>query len=53
MTEPPPATNRCKIVRMVAADTGSTASNGSSRTSSLGLCSSAVASVIFLRMPVE
>ena len=32
---------------MVAADTGSMASNGSSSTSSRGVCSSAVAKVIF------
>jgi hypothetical protein len=53
MTEPPPRTNRWRMVRMVAADTGSTASKGSSSTSSFGPCSSAVARVIFLRMPVE
>jgi hypothetical protein len=37
----------------VAADTGSMASNGSSSTSSRGVCSSAVAKVIFLRIPAE
>src|SRR6185312_16692237 len=46
ITEPPPATKRCRIVRIVAAETGSTASNGSSS-------SSTVASVIFFFMPVE
>ena len=51
--EPPSATNPRRIVLMVAAETGSTASNGSSSTSSRGACSSAVASPIFLRMPVE
>jgi hypothetical protein len=41
------------MCRIVSAETGSTASNGSSSTSSRGPCSSAVASPIFLRMPVE
>ncbi len=52
-TEPPPATNRLRIRLSVAADTGSTASNGSSSTSSRGPCSSAIANPIFFRMPVE
>ncbi len=39
--------------RMVLADTGSTASNGSSSTSSRGACTSAQASVTFLVMPAE
>lgn len=38
---------------MVAAETGSAASEGSSDTSSRGPCNRAVASVIFLRIPVE
>ena len=37
----------------VAAETGSTASNGSSSTSSRGACSSAVARPIFFRIPEE
>jgi hypothetical protein len=52
-TDPPASTKRCRITRMVAADTGSIASNGSSRTSSRGVCSRAVARVIFLRIPAE
>ena len=39
--------------RMFAADTGSTASNGSSSTSSRGACTSAHASATFLVMPAE
>jgi len=38
---------------MIRADTGSTASNGSSSNSTAGECSSAAASVTFFRMPVE
>ena len=53
ITDPPASTKRWRMARMVAADTGSMASNGSSSTSSLGVCSSAVARVIFLRMPAE
>ena len=52
-TEPPPATNRVRMRLTVAAETGSTASNGSSSTSSRGACSSAVASPIFFRIPEE
>ena len=52
-TEPPPATKRVRIRLTVAAETGSTASNGSSRTSSRGPCSSAVARPIFFRIPEE
>ena len=39
--------------RMFAAETGSTASNGSSSTSSRGACTSAQASATFLVMPAE
>jgi hypothetical protein len=53
ITEPPASTKRRRIARMVAAETGSMASNGSSSTSSLGVCSSAVARVTFLRIPAE
>jgi hypothetical protein len=53
ITDPPASMKRWRMARMVAADTGSMASNGSSSTSSLGVCSSAVARVTFLRMPAE
>jgi hypothetical protein len=39
--------------RMIRAETGSTASSGSSSYSSDGECSNAAARVIFFRMPVE
>ncbi len=52
-TVAPEAVYRSSTVRMVCAETGSTPSNGSSRKSTSGLCSSAEASPIFLRMPVE
>ncbi len=53
MTVPPPVTYRCRMSRIRAADTGSTASNGSSSTSSRGACSSAQARPIFFFMPAE
>jgi ABC-2 type transport system ATP-binding protein len=43
----------CSHVAILAADTGSTASNGSSRTSRRGACSSAQASPIFFFIPAE
>jgi hypothetical protein len=52
-TVPPPATYRCRMSRISAADTGSTASNGSSSTRRRGACSSAQASPIFFFMPAE
>ncbi len=52
-TVPPPAVYRPSTLRMIRADTGSTASNGSSSSSTRGECSSAAARVIFFRMPVE
>ena len=52
-TVPPPDTYRCRMSRISAAETGSTASNGSSSTSSRGPCSSAQARPIFFFMPAE
>ncbi|MNW57094.1 hypothetical protein D3C74_348710 [compost metagenome] len=53
ITVPPLATYPLRISRMLAAETGSTASNGSSSTSRLGAWMRAEASAIFLVMPAE
>lgn len=52
-TVPPPATYRFRMSRMSAAETGSTASNGSSSTSTRGPCNNAQARPIFFFMPAE
>ncbi len=53
ITVPPLATYRSRMSRMLAAETGSTDSNGSSRTSTLGAWIRADARAIFLVMPAE
>ena len=50
-TVAPPAVYRSSTALIVLAETGSMASNGSSRNSTRGLCSKAAASAIFLRIP--
>ena len=52
-TVAPAARKPARMARTTAADTGSTASNGSSSTSTLRPCNSALARPIFFRMPVE
>src|SRR5690606_22166517 len=52
-TVPPSSTNSPRILRMTPAETGSTASKGSSSTRSRGACTSAHASVIFFDIPAE
>ncbi|GMA31986.1 hypothetical protein GCM10025875_19780 [Litorihabitans aurantiacus] len=52
-TVPPLATKSARSARMWEAETGSTDSKGSSSTRTLGACTSAVASPIFLVMPAE
>ena len=52
-TVPPVAAKSSRMPRMVRAETGSTASNGSSRTSRRGAWMRAHASVIFLVIPAE
>jgi hypothetical protein len=53
MTVPPWATYVERMSRMIALETGSTASNGSSRTSSRGEWIIAPASITFLTIPAE
>ena len=52
-TVAPEPVYRSSTPRMVCAETGSTPSKGSSRNSTSGLWSRAVASPIFFRIPVE
>ena len=52
-TVPPDSTKPVRMRRIVAAEIGSTASNGSSSTSTRGAWTSAEASVTFLVMPAE
>lgn len=53
ITVPPRSTYECRMSRMFAAETGSTASNGSSRTSRSGAWTMAAARDTFLVMPAE
>ena len=53
MTVPPAAAKSVRMLWMVRAEMGSTASKGSSRTSTEGECTRAQARWTFLRMPAE
>ena len=52
-TVPPASTKSARMRRIVAAETGSTASKGSSSTSTRGAWTSAQARVTFFVMPAE